>query len=142
MNVLTIVLDTETLLQDIDREVSKVAARTRNDGVSMYDVLKIYTSDAPLVQNALDDSIRNIVGQFPDIATEGEGSIVFNVPDFDGANEDALTEEIHRYLAVRTVADWFLTRLPDISQYFAGLTSESLGRITTLVRHRKRVTRQ
>ena len=141
MNVLTIELNTETLLQEIDREVSKVAARTRNDGVSVYDVLKIYTSDAPLVQNALDASIRNIVGQFPDVATEGDDAIIFQLPDFDENNEATLNNEINRYLAVRTVADWFLTRLPDISQYFSGLTSESMARIITLVRHRKRVKR-
>lgn len=141
MSYLQIDLDTDALREDIDREVSKVAARTRKDGVSMYDVLKIYTSDEPLVQNALSDSIRTIVGAFPDIATENGSSIKFSVPDFDPNNEDALEEEIHRYLAVRTVSDWFQTRLPDIAQYYSNLTGESMGRMATLLRHRKRVTR-
>ena len=141
MSFLQIDLDSETLREDIDREVSKVAARTRKDGVSMYDVLKIYTSDDPLVQNALDDAIRSIVTQFVDIATAGESAIYFNVPDFDENNEDSLEDEVRRYLASRTVADWFLTRLPDIAQYFATLSVECLGRMTTLLRHRKRVTR-
>ena len=138
---LVISLNTQTLLDDVEREVSKVAARTRKDGVSMYDILKIYTSDAPLVQNSLNDSIRSIVTQFPDIATEGTNSLSFSVPDFDNENREELSAEVKRYLAVRTVADWFLTRLPDMAQYFANLSVECLGRMTTLLRHRKRVKR-
>lgn len=141
MDPLVINLNAQTLLDDIDLEVSKVAVRTRKDGVSMYDILKIYTSDDPLVENALNDSIRSVVSQFHDVATEGTSSIVFNVPDFDPANVDTLEEEIRRYLASRTVADWFLTRLPDMAQYFATLSVECLGRATTLLRHRKRVER-
>ena len=141
MDPLVINLNAQNLRDDIDLEVSKVAARTRKDGVSMYDILKIYTSDDPLVQNALNDSIRSVVSQFADIATEGTNSIVFRVPDFDPANTDTLEEEIRRYLASRTVADWFLTRLPDMAQYFATLSTECLGRATTLLRHRKRVER-
>ena len=141
MDVLEISLDTEDLLDDIHREVSKVAARTRNDGVSMYDILKIYESDSQLVTNALNDSFRSIVGQFPDIATEGQSAVSFSVPDFDEANTAPLTEELRRYLASRTVADWFMTRLPDMGQYFANLSVECLGRMTSMLRHRKRVTR-
>lgn len=141
MDVLEISLDTEGLREDIDREVSKVAARTRNEGVSMYDILKIYTSDEPLVVNALQDSIRRIVSQFSDIATAGESVISFSVPDFDENHREALTDEIHRYLAERTVADWFHTRLPDTAQYFAAMSVECLARISTLLRHRKRVKR-
>lgn len=141
MSDLVISLNTQALRDDIDREVSKVAARTRNDGVSMYDILKIYTSDEQLVLNALNDSVRSIVSQFSDIATVGNGAVSFSVPDFDPANTEELTDEVGRYLASRTVADWFLTRLPDMAQYFANLSVESLGRMTTMLRHRKRVTR-
>lgn len=141
MDVLEISLNTQDLLDDINLEVSKVAARTRNDGVSMYDILKIYSSDEPLVLNALNDSIRSIVTQFPDIATKDGNTVLFSVPDFDSANTNPLTQEVRRYLASRTVADWFMTRLPDMAQYFATLSVECLGRMTTLLRHRKRVTR-
>ena len=141
MDPLVISLTNQTLLDDIDQEVSKVAARTRKDGVSMYDVLKIYSSDTPLVQDALDAAVRSVVAQLSDIATEGDSSLVFNVPDFDEANEDALEKEIQDYLVSRTVADWFLTRLPDIAQYYATRATECLGRATTLLRQRKRVQR-
>lgn len=138
---LVISLDTTELRKDIDREISKVAARTRNEGVSMYDILKNYTSDEQLVLNALNDSVRSIVSQFSDIATATSSAITFSVPDFDPANTSALQTEIRRYIASRTVADWFLTRLPDMAQYFATLSTECLGRATSLLRHRKRVTR-
>lgn len=133
------------LRASIDEEVSKAAQRAvTNEGVSLYDTLKIYAKDRPEVERAISDAMDSVTLRFVDMAElEADASaytLKIYAPDITEA-QALLQKEISRFVTLKAVSDWFAKRYPDIGKYYADMADNALAKVVVAARTRVAPTR-
>ena len=130
-------IDRETLDEAVIQEISKIASVTYTpDGASMYDTVMPVSSDRPTLDNAIDSAVTAIVTRFIDVATPGDSSIGFTLPDIIESNKAKATETLDRYIVESIVAEWMLRRLPNKAEEYAKRAELSIKKAAALLKTR------
>lgn len=114
-------IDYTELSELVKEEVSRIANEAYDqDGNSLYDGIRITSADTDTILRLERDAVNALVKRTQDICTPtpgGETALIsvlprleFDVPDFDAFFEDAVNEEITRYITLNTVAAWCQSR--------------------------------
>lgn len=124
------------------REISKVASRVSdNNGVLMYDLVKVYNSDRFIVDGFIGDTVRQVIARFPDVCRlqdEEERYIVsFRLPDIDESMALAGKEELNRLISQQVTAMWLATRYEAFAKFYMEQASASMERLVMFLRTRK-----
>lgn len=139
------------LFNGIDAEVSRVAQTSVSEqGVPLYDAIKIYSRDKDTINGYINDSIDDIVNEFGEQAAyqeptdESNGTyILFYFPDIKEENESLVKDEIDKFIVMSSSANWFMHKqgIPQSAEEYTSRRNASLKRISLLLRTRKTPTR-
>lgn len=128
------------------REIAKVAARVTDEkGLPLYDMVKAYRNDTFIVDEFIEDGLRQFVTRFSDCCTmekqDDKYLINLNLPDSEKDNILQGREELNRFLANQVTALWLATRYNTFAQFYTEQASASMERLVILLRTRKAPTR-
>jgi len=138
-----------TSLRDrIEEEVSHVANDAYADnGQSLYDSIIVTEKDEEMVGRFIDDAINAFVNRTFDICkyayiTDTLGSqpvehLEFYVPDFDETMEDAMKEEVTKFIVLFVCVSLFQTRRPMVVPQFTERMQAALTKAVSLLKSRK-----
>lgn len=134
----------------ISEEVSRIANEAYDqDGNSLYDGIRLTSADIDTVRRMERDAVNALVKRTEDICTPIPGgnteaedgtitavlpSLEFYVPDFDLFFEDAVSEEITRYITLDTVAAWCRSRCPAKVEEYAGRGQAAMDKAVALLK--------
>lgn len=136
------VIDKPALLESIREEVSVVAdAAYSDDGTSLYDSVMVTERDTPAMQRFIDDAARLFARRTFDIAKyasqEASVTLEFYVPDFDTSMEEAVKDEIDRYIVMYSCSALFQQRRPAVVPEYTNRTQAAMDKAVALLKSRK-----
>lgn len=95
------------LLESVKKEISRFAASAHGeDGSPLYDAYKISSRDEETVEGYISDAVDNICVRLFDVAKPSDGSIVFDVPDYDSSMTSSVIGQLDRFVVMRSCASW------------------------------------
>lgn len=134
----------------IGEEVSHIANEAYDqDGNSLYDGIRIISADTATVNRLMRDAITALVKRTEDICTpfpEGTETdefgretktlprLEFDVPDFDFFFEDAVNDEITRYITLNAIAVWCQSRYPAKVEEYANRGQAAMDKAVGLLK--------
>ena len=134
----------------VDEEVSRIANEAYDqDENALYDGIIITSADHNTVRRLERDAINTLVKRTEDICTPMPGAetkaadgtvkttlpaLEFDVPDFDLFFEDAVSEEITRYITLNTVAAWCQSRCPTKVDEYANRGQVAIDKAVSLLK--------
>lgn len=121
-------IDYTGLFELVNEEVSRIANEAYDqDGNSLYDGIRITSADVDIITRLERDAVNALIKRTQDICTPVSGrtyeaedgtpvvelpKLEFDVPDFDLFFEEAVNDEITRYITLNVVAAWSQSRCP------------------------------
>lgn len=130
--------NTETLKQSAIKEISRFAAGAYGeDGTSLFDAMKVTSRDEETLAEYIEDGISAICVRLFDVATKGDNSIQFNVPDYDASLDDEIQKELDRYLKYNACALWLTDKNSAESERYAKRAVASLDKAHLMLKSRK-----
>lgn len=143
-------IDKESLYALVDEEVSKVADDAYSEGgQSLYDSIVLTQKDKTTVERFMDDAADQLASRAFDIckyqvevAVEnneptGRKQLYFYAPDFDSSMEDAVKDELGRYIVLFVCASLFQQRRASLVESYAARAQAAADKAVTLLKSRK-----
>ena len=141
-------INSPSLYDKIDEEISRVAANEYTDGGDpMYDHIVLHSNDRGEISRLQGDAVNTLVKRNYDIITivpnnsQGLPGLQFNVPDLDTTTEDIIRDEITRYIVLNTCAAWFQARAKDKVEEYTNRGQVALDKAVAMLHTRKAPTR-
>ncbi len=143
-------IDYTELFDLINEEVSRIAGEAYDqDGNSLYDGIRITSADLDTISRLERDAVNALVLRTEDICTPVPGgireaedgtevvilpSLEFYVPDFDLFFDEAVTDEITRYITLSTVAAWCRSRCVEKVDEYEARGRQAMDRAVSLLK--------
>ena len=141
------IVDYTALFGKIDEEVSRIADTAYSDqGVSLYDEIVITRRDYDVVMAMMNNALSSIVNRCKDICLYSPTAVgstetmrlAFYVPDFEEtSNGDAVRDELSRFIAYASVAQFFTQRHPASVPEYTDRAQAALTKAVSLLKTRK-----
>ena len=142
------IINRANLRDRIDEEVSHVANEAYSDsGMSLYDSIILTEKDDEMVGRYIDDALNTFVNLVFDICkyfyvtdnneNQPVEQLQFYVPDFDETMEDAMKEEVTKFIVLFVCVSLFQTRRPMVVPQFNDRMQAALTKAVTLLKSRK-----
>lgn len=136
---MTYTIKTDTLQARIEREISRVAASSySDDGVALYDSIKVTSRDKDILEDYCRDAINSICVAFAEHVTPATDSISLEFPDFDPTLEQSAQDELDRYVVYHTCAEWFKDKSVKDVESYTERANDALSKANMLLKSRKR----
>lgn len=135
-----ITLSKSSIRDLVEKEVSKVAAMSYSDsGDSLYDGIKIYTSDQTTIDGFMDDAWTMLRVRLRDIIDWGESGgtdyeMHLIVPTFDDTEDSSFANWLYRYFQLSVCAQWFQSRLPSRVEEYATRAAAALDKVVAIIK--------
>jgi hypothetical protein len=134
---MTYTINTTTLYNDVDAEVSRISDAAYSDnGTSLYDAVVLTEKDEDWVEDLIGEAVQALLRPLADIATLSSTTITIDAPDIVTANATAASDAITRYLVLSATMGVLQERRAALVPVFATRVQEALNDVISLVRTR------
>lgn len=131
------IVSTTALYSAIEKEISRAAATMySDDGVSLFDALKVTSRDEDTIEEYIEDSKDAILATMSDIAIGLGGVISFDVPDFDVSSKEEVAHLLDRFIIFNTCNQWFKEKGSDRAEMYLQRAEAAITRANILLKTR------
>ncbi len=118
-------IDTEAILKDVKREISKIASISYAEpDKSLYDLYLIKTSDEPIVKAMIVEAAAMIAAAFPSLCAYTDSALEFRIPDSTSVQQTLIERSTTDYIVFNVCSTYVQRKGTNVEQNGTGVGAD------------------